>query len=165
MAEPMHVQSLMTRELMRGLLIVVVPLSVVFAATPALKQPQGKPGAEYLVLFNAAHVASVEGTIVRIYQVPSSKVWLTSVHALVRTKQGDVSINLGPSWFLDNQELHLAMDDRVAVTGSRVKNNGVESLIAIEVRRGDETLKLRAPDGMPVWVAWRAGSSAPAATR
>ncbi|MDP2273238.1 MAG: hypothetical protein Q8N23_13155 [Archangium sp.] len=149
---------------MRGLLVVVLPLSVAFAAAPALKPP-GKPGAEYLVLFNPAHVASVEGTIVRIYQVPSAKVWLTSVHAMVRTKQGDVSVNLGPSWFLDNQELHLAMDDRVAVTGSRVKHNGVESLIAIEVRRGDASLKLRAPDGMPVWVAWRTQASAPAATR
>ena len=160
----MHVQSRMTRELMRGLLVVVLPLSVAFAAPPALK-PQGKPGADYLVLFNPAHVATVEGTIVRIYQVPSAKVRLTSVHALVRTKQGDVNVNLGPSWFLDNQELRLTMDDRIAVTGSRVKHNGVESIIAMEVRRGDEALKLRAPDGMPVWVAWRAGPSAPAATR
>ena len=69
--------------------------------------------------------------------------------------RGDLSVELGPSWFIDNQDLHLAVDDRISVTGSRVKTNGVESLIAIEVRRGNEALSLRSTDGTPVWVAWR----------
>ena len=150
----------MNRELMMGLMVVVLPFSSAFAASPALK-PHA-PGAGYMVLFDASNMATIEGTIVRIHQVPSPKVWLTSVHALVRTKHGDLSVNLGPSWFLDNQELHLAVDDRISVTGSRVKANGVESLVAVEVRRNDEALQLRATDGTPVWVAWRLRSQAAA---
>jgi hypothetical protein len=149
----------MKRPLMIGLLVAVSVLSSAFAASPTLK-PRGKPGAGYMVLFDPSSMATVEGTVVRVHQVPSPKVWLTSVHALVRTKHGDVSVNLGPSWFLDNQELHLTVDDRISVTGSRVKANGVESLIAVTVTRNEEVLQLRATDGTPVWVAWRVRTQA-----
>lgn len=144
----------MKRQLMMVVFAVLPVLSSAFAAAPALR-PQGKPGAGYMALFNPSSMATVDGTVVRLHQVPSPRVWLTSVHALLRTKHGEVSVNLGPSWFLDNQELHLAVDDRISVTGSRVKVNGVESLIAVEVRRNEEVLQLRATDGTPVWVAWR----------
>lgn len=142
----------------------VLLLSAAFAGSPALK-PQGKPGAGYLVLFDASKMATIEGTITRIYVVPSAKVWLTSVHLLVRTSQGELKVELAPSWFLDNQELHLAVDDRVTITGSQVKTNGVESLIATEVKRNKEVLQLRANDGMPVWVAWRQGEAEEGASR
>lgn len=43
---------------------------------------------------------------------------------------------------------------------SRVKPNGVDALGAVEVRRGNELLQLRAADGTPVWVAWRTAEGA-----
>jgi hypothetical protein len=36
-----------------------------------------------------------------------------------------------------------------------VKPKGIDTMIATEVRRGEEVLTLRAADGMPVWSAWR----------
>lgn len=147
-----------------ALLVVVLLLSGAFAASPTLKV-QGKPGASYMVLFDPSRMATVEGTIERIYVVPSAKVWLTSVNVLLRTSQGEVKVEMGPSWFLDNQELHLKVDDRVTITGSQIKNNGVESLIATEVRRNHEVLQLRATDGMPVWVGWRWNQAPQGASR
>lgn len=137
-----------------GLVSVVLVISVALARSPALRPP-GKPGSAYLLLFDPASIGTVEGTIVRIHQVPAPKVWLTSVHALLRTRNGTMSVDLGPAWFIDNQELHLAVDDLISVTGSLVKTKGVDSMIAVEVRRGEEFLRLRGTDGMPVWVAWR----------
>ena len=138
---------------MVGLLVAGVVLSVALAESPGAL-PQGKPGAAYMVLFDPSRIDVIEGTIIRLHQVPQPKVWLTSVRALVRTRQGEVSVELGPAWFIDNQELHLAVDDRISITGSRVKAHGVESLVALEVRRGHEALRLRSNDGTPVWVAW-----------
>lgn len=118
-----------------------------------------------MVLFDPSKMATVEGTIERIYVVPSAKVWLTSVNVLLRTAQGELKVEMGPSWFLDNQELHLKVDDRVTITGSQIKNHGVESLIATEVRRNNEVLQLRGTDGMPVWVGWRWSQSPQGASK
>lgn len=130
--------------------LVTVPVVVASGRTPA----QG-PGAAYLLSFDPATVETVEGKILRIHQVPQARVWLTGVQAQLQLKQGELSVQLGPAWFIDNQELHLEVNDRITVTGSRVRPGGVDSLIAMDVRRGDAVLHLRAPDGMPVWVAWR----------
>jgi hypothetical protein len=75
--------------------------------------------------------------------------------ALAQPGPGGGMRHLGPTWFIDNQELQLKANDRVTVTGSRVLVNGKPTLIATEVKRGNDTLKLREPDGTPRWVAWR----------
>ncbi len=79
------------------------------------------------------------------------------VHAWVRSGNDELEVHLGPAWFIDNQDLQLAAGDRVDVRGSRVTIDGKPALIAIEVRRGTDVLKLRDEAGVPVWVAWRAG--------
>ena len=152
------------------LLVGVLGLSVAFlvpvvlaqrAAPPRPPPPRVLPapiGAVYLLNFDARKLTSIEGTVVRVHQVPSTKVLLTTLNALVRTSEGEVNVELGPAWFLDNQELHLAVQDKITVSGSRVKPNGVDTMIATEVRRGNDVLRLRREDGTPAWVAW-VGSS------
>jgi hypothetical protein len=131
------------------LVAVSLTLPVVFAQGSVKR-----PGAAYMLSFDPATLQTVEGTVVRIHQVPHPNVWLTGVQLGLRTHDGEISVHLGPSWFIDNQELHLEVEDHVSVTGSHVRPNGVETIVATDVRRGDELLHLRAPDGMPVWVAW-----------
>lgn len=140
------------------LISVLVTLPVVFAqgfSKSPLGHGSSRPGAAYMLSFDPATLETVEGTVTRINQVPHPNVWLTGVHLSLRTREGEVSVHLGPSWFIDNQELHLALEDRISVTGSHVRPNGVETIVAVEVRRGEEVLHLRSSDGMPVWVAWR----------
>ena len=137
------------------LIAVLLTLQVVFAQSSG-KRPGVRPGAAYMLSFDAATLQTVEGTVLRIRQVPHPNVWLTGVQLGLRTRHdGELIVHLGPSWFIDNQELHLEMDDLISVTGSHVRPNGVDTIVATEVRRGDEVLHLRATDGMPVWVAWR----------
>lgn len=136
----------------------LIPLLMAQRATPS-REPPPRPiptpiGASYLLQFDPQKMGTLEGTVVRLHQVPNTKVWLTSLNALVRTSEGDVNVELGPSWFLDNQELHLAVDDKISVSGSRVKPSGVDTMIATDVRRGNDVLHLRGEDGTPVWVAW-----------
>jgi hypothetical protein len=45
--------------------------------------------------------------------------------------------------------------DLVEVTGSRLTFQGKPALIAAEVRKGEEMLKLRDDSGYPVWAGWR----------
>lgn len=138
--------------------VLLVPVVLAQRATPPREAPPkalpAPVGAAYLLNFDARKLATIEGTVVRLHQVPSTKVLLTTLNALVRTSDGDVNVELGPAWFIDNQELHLAVEDKITVSGSRVKLSGVDTLIVTEVRRGKDVMRVRRDDGTPVWVAW-----------
>jgi hypothetical protein len=43
----------------------------------------------------------------------------------------------------------------VEVTGSRVTFRNKSAIIAAEVKKGDEVLRLRDSNGIPVWAGWR----------
>jgi hypothetical protein len=64
-------------------------------------------------------------------------------------------VHLGPQWYLENQDVKIEPGDRVEITGSRVTVQGKPTIIAAEVRKGDEVLQLRDAAGVPVWAGWR----------
>jgi hypothetical protein len=45
--------------------------------------------------------------------------------------------------------------DTIEVKGSRTTVAGKPAIIAAEVKKGDELLKLRDESGFPVWAGWR----------
>lgn len=45
--------------------------------------------------------------------------------------------------------------DKVEVTGSRITFQDKPAIIAAEVKKGDEILKLRDGNGFPAWAGWR----------
>jgi hypothetical protein len=122
---------------------------------PLHNKSPASPGEQYLTVFDPKTIDTIEGTVTRVYTVPSPNVRLTSIQLLVRTADGDVHVNVAPLWFLQNQDLQFEAEDKLVITGSKVKPKGIVTMVATQVRRGEETLTVRGNDGMPVWVAWR----------
>jgi hypothetical protein len=77
------------------------------------------------------------------------------VYMNVKTDKETVSVHLGPSWYLENQDVKIDTKDRVEVKGARTTFAGKPAMIAAEVKKGDEILKLRDDSGFPVWSGWR----------
>jgi hypothetical protein len=73
------------------------------------------------------------------------------VHMMVRTDKEEIAVHLGPKWYLDEQTLKPAIKDRVEIRGSRVTQEGKPVIIAAEVKKGDQVLKLRDEGGRPLW--------------
>lgn len=96
--------------------------------------------------FDPATVETGDGTIEKV-------VAQRGVHLVLKTAKETVEVALGPSWFIDNQEAKLQAGDSVSVRGSR----GPSGIVAIDVKRGGETLTLRDDDGTPLWAAWKHG--------
>jgi hypothetical protein len=69
---------------------------------------------------------------------------------IVLTGKDSLSVHLGPGWFLQGK-LGIGAGDKVTVTGSRVTIDGKPALIAAEVKIGQEVLKLRDAQGLPLW--------------
>src|SRR6266498_1357524 len=62
-----------------------------------------------------------------------------------------VQIFLCPKKFLDDMGIAFKIDDAIQITGSKIKQDGADLILAREVVRGGETLTFRFHDGKPAW--------------
>ncbi len=132
-----------------------IALALLFAGA-AGAQPGPRYGAQHMRHFDPNTIQTVDGTIQQI--VVREMMRMKGVHALLKTTTGEtLEVHLGPQWFIDNQEAKLQQGDTVSVRGSRTTIDGQPALIAIDVKRGGDTLRLREDDGTPLWSAWRSG--------
>ncbi len=73
------------------------------------------------------------------------------VHVRLKTDTGEIWVHLGPGWYLDQKGLKIAAGDHIEVRGSRVTLEGQPAIIAAEVKKGGQSLKLRDDAGVPAW--------------
>ena len=69
--------------------------------------------------------------------------------------QETLEVRLGPTTFLEKEKFTFAKGDQIEVTGSKVKIEGADALIAREVKKGGKTLTLRDAQGVPAWSGGR----------
>jgi hypothetical protein len=77
------------------------------------------------------------------------------IHVMVKTDKEEISVHLRPAWYIGNQDVKIAVKDKLEIKGSRITFSGKPAIIASEVKKGDETLNLRDESGYPVWGGWR----------
>ena len=94
---------------------------------------------------------SVVGEVLAIDRVCYSRDRYYGVRLLMRTREGELAVHLGPSWFVNSQRLKLHPHDRIEVIGAPTTYDGRPTLIATAIRKGKERLRLRAADGRPLW--------------
>jgi hypothetical protein len=115
------------------------------------------PGSAYGRMYDSKTVETVTGEVVNVDRITPMRGMSGGVHLVVKTDKGDVSVHLGPQWYLENQDVKIEPKDKVEIKGSRVTMQGQSVLIAAEVKKGDEVLKLRDDAGIPLWAGWRRG--------
>ena len=73
------------------------------------------------------------------------------IHLLVQANATSYDVHIGPQFFLAERQWTFARGDRIEITGSKVKFEGMDAVIAREVKRGGQTLVLRDSAGVPKW--------------
>ena len=153
------------RKIILALSITVVALLMVAGQPMAQGRPgmmwRGSggwgPGTPYNRMYDPKTVETISGEVTSIDRITPNKGMAGGVHMNVKTEKETVSVHLGPSWYLENQDVKIAAKDKVEVKGSRITFGGKATIIAAEVKKGDDTLKLRDESGFPMWTAWRRG--------
>ena len=74
---------------------------------------------------------------------------------ILKTDKETLEVRLGPTTFLEKEKFTFAKGDQIEVTGSKVKIEGADALIAREVKKGGKTLTLRDAQGVPAWSGGR----------
>jgi len=72
-------------------------------------------------------------------------------HLLVKNDTGTVDVYLCPKSFFDDMGMGFSKGDELSFTGSRVKQDGADLILAREVVKGNDTFVLRDAKGSPVW--------------
>ena len=110
---------------------------------------------KYGRMYNPQTVETVSGEVVKVDKVTPIKGMSYGIHLVLKTDKGDISVHLGPAWYIDRQDATIKEGDKVDVKGSKVEIAGKPVVIAAEVKKGDETLMLRDESGVPLWSGWR----------
>jgi len=112
-------------------------------------------GSQYGRMYDPKTIETITGTVEKVDKITPGKGMSYGVHLIVKTEKETIDVHLGPGWYIENQDVKIMPADKVEVKGSRITFQGKPVIIAAEVKKGEETLKLRDENGFPVWAGWR----------
>ncbi|MFZ1135160.1 MAG: hypothetical protein WAN69_09455 [Candidatus Korobacteraceae bacterium] len=111
-------------------------------ATAALAQAPPK--------YDPATETKLKGTVEELKFVPPAGAKQVG-YLMLKSGSDTVQVFLGPKKFLDDMGATFKAGDPVEITGSKVKVDGTDQILAREVVKGDDVLTLRFADGKPAW--------------
>jgi hypothetical protein len=146
-----------------GILIVVFAMCGLLFVTASTAQRGGmwkgsggwSMGTSYGRMYNSGTVETIGGEVVSVDKFIPMKGMSYGIHLMLKTEDETISVHLGPGWYIENQDIKIQPKDKLEVKGSRVTFEGKPVIIAAEVKKGDEVLKLRDKNGFPLWSGWR----------
>jgi hypothetical protein len=146
-----------------GTLIAAVSIVIIFLTTVSFAQQRTKwkgsgvwgSGTQYSRMYDPKTVETIAGEVISVDRITPWKGMHYGIHLMVKTDKETISVHLGPGWYIENQDMKFEPKDRVEVRGSRITFEEKPAIIAAEVKKGEEILKLRDENGFPVWSGWR----------
>jgi hypothetical protein len=141
-------------------------LLVLLGTSPALvAQPSGDPpcgrrcrqggGGPQNRLYDPKTVETVSGEIVSLDRIAGPN-GMGGIHAVLKSDKGEtIPVHLGPAWYIDKQAVTLKQGDTVTVRGSRIIFASKPAIVAEEVTKDGQTLRLRDESGIPAWAGAR----------
>jgi hypothetical protein len=112
----------------------------------------GGPGAQG---YNPQTVTTVKGQVEDLgsYGMQGWRVapGMQTKGLVLKTDKGSITVHLGPAWYVSQQGFKLKEGDTLEVTGSKVTKDEKTVLLAAEVKKNGQTLKVRDEQGAPLW--------------
>ena len=88
------------------------------------------PGTPYNKMYDPKTVETINGEVISVDRITPNKGMAGGFHMNVKTDKETVSVHLGPSWYMENQDVKLEPKDKVEVKGSRITFGGKPAIIA-----------------------------------
>jgi DNA/RNA endonuclease YhcR with UshA esterase domain len=133
---------------MKSWLVMILIVAMVAVFVPAVAAQKSSSVPKY----DPTTEVTLKGTVeeVRDRECPVSGG--TGSHIILRMSDDKtIEVHLASTKFVKAYELVFAKGDKLEVTGSKVTFEGVETIFAREVKRGNDTFVFRDKDGKPVW--------------
>lgn len=108
-------------------------------------------------MYDQAATTTFKATVVGIEKETCKGCNMTHVDLVVKMKDDNVKVRLGPAWYIDKQDELLKKDDVVEILASKTEEGDQDLFVAGKIVKGDDVLILRDRDGLPMWRGWRRG--------
>ncbi len=135
----------------RIITLVLAVVALVLTITPTAAGQKSEPSV-VVPKYDQAAESTFKGTVeeVRDRQCPVSGGM--GSHLILRLSASKtIEVHLASTKFVKTYDLVFRKGDEVTVVGTKVQFEGVETIFAREVTRGDETFVFRDKDGTPIW--------------
>jgi len=113
------------------------------------------PKSTFNRMYNPATVETVKGEVVSVDKIVPMKGMSYGIHLMLKTGKKTISVHVGPAWYFDKQNFTIKAKDKIEVKGSRITYDGKPAVIAAEIKKDKEVIKLRDEGGYPEWSGGR----------
>lgn len=114
----------------------------------------GRNGA-YCGMYNSGTIETLTGEVAAVEKFVPYRGMSHGVRIILKTDKETVNVHLGPLWYIERQDFKIEPKDKITVKGSVITFDGKKSIMASEVKKGDEILKLWDDRGYPFWSGGR----------
>jgi len=128
----------------RSLVLTACLLCLPMGMLVAQKAPASPPAPKY----DLQAEVKIKGTVLELKGPEKTQ---DILHLIVKSGEETVNVSLCPKSYLDEMGTTFAKGDEIALTGSKVKIDEANLILAREVNKGGEMLTLRDGKGAPVW--------------
>jgi hypothetical protein len=122
--------------------------------------PQAGPGPRGTRNYNPATEVTVTGVVDAVRNV-EGRGRSGGTHLTLKTDSETLGVHAGPTSFLKEHDFSFAKGDQIEVTGSKIKYQGADAIIAREIKKDGKTLTLRNAQGVPEWSRGRGSRRTP----
>ncbi len=142
------------------LLFVILSFSLAFAQQEKIqREPTTNVDREIKTrlqkIYDPATVETLSGTVESVESIVRVKGVSGGIHIQLKTDKEVIPVHLGPEWYIEKQNMKIEKGDKVNIKGSRVKLNDKPTIIAAEIKKGNNVLILRDSEGIPQWAGFR----------
>jgi len=106
--------------------------------------------AQALPKYDPATEVKLKGTVEELRFQPATG-GKQDAYLVLKNGEEKIQVFLCPKSFLDEMGVTFSQGDDVEVTGSKVKQDSADLILARQVVKGGDTTTLRFPDGKPAW--------------
>ena len=131
-----------------------IQLFLLLSGTPGLSQ-KSQPKSDGLPKYDLQTEAKTTGVIEEV-NLLSFGTRKDFTELIVKSGEDKVHIYLCPKPYQEEMGMSFSKGDEIAVTGSKVKQEAADVILARQLVKGTDTLLFRDDKGKPVW-DWRTG--------
>ena len=100
--------------------------------------------------YDVAKEVTIKGAVEEIKEVPNPK-GQVGIYLMVKSGGEILEVRLCPNSFLKEFEVAFKKGDQLTITGSKVRVDEKDVILAREIEFGNDKIVLRDQQGVPVW--------------
>jgi hypothetical protein len=108
--------------------------------------------------YDVAKEVTIKGAVEEIKEVPNPKGQI-GIYLMVKSGGDTLEVRLCPNSFLKEFEVAFKKGDQLTITGSKVRVDEKDVILAREIELGNDKVVLRDKQGVPVWTWLTKGGS------